>query len=223
MRRAFAEWLLPGADGIDDNRVVPLVTNPEFVDAFLCGLNTQFLAELRWRNIRVATGCTPFRRFWDRFDPATGVRSADIVGLAAWSLASTLGDPGHRPAGSASRDLVVAVRGPLFLRYPATAVFLQTATHNGVVSFDLDPPAGAPRILPGFQGRLADDIVFFGFPGTTPQQARTHWLVFEEPPAGFRFANDSGTGAMTGQDWAAAALARPVRVLIPGAQLLGGA
>jgi hypothetical protein len=220
VRRAFAEWLLPGTGEIDDNRVVPLVTNPEFIDAFLCGLNTQLLAELRWRNVRVATGCTPLRRFWGRFDTSAGTRADDIIGLASWTAASALGDPAHRPGSASGRDFVVAVRGHLFLRYPATAVFLQSATHAGRVDFERDPPPGAPRVLPGFQGRLGPDIVFFGFPGLDPQQARSHWLVFEEPPAGYRFANDSGTAATTGHHWAAAALARPVRVLIAGEQLL---
>jgi hypothetical protein len=220
VRRAFAEWLLPGAGEIGDNRVVPLVTNPEFIDAFLCGLNTQLLAELRWRNIRVATGCTPLRRFWDRFETVAGTRADDIVGLAAWTAVSSLGDPTHRPGGASGRDFVVAGRGQLFLRYPATTVFMQSATHDGTVAFDRDPPPGAPRIMPGFQGRLGADIVFFGFPGLDPEQARSHWLVFEEPPAGYRFANDRGTGATTGHDWAAAALAPPVRVLIAGEQLL---
>ena len=32
----------------------------------MLGLNTEALAELRWRNIGVATGTTPLRRFWDR-------------------------------------------------------------------------------------------------------------------------------------------------------------
>jgi hypothetical protein len=220
VERAFAEWLLPGVVDITDNAVVPLVTNPVFVDAFLAGLNTQLLAELRWRNIPVATGCTPLRRFWDRFDTAAGARVDDIVGVASWIAGSELGDSSHRPGGGSGRDLVVAVRGPLFLRYPATVVFLQTAVHDGRPDFDRDPPATAPRILPGFQGPLGVDIVFFGFPGFDPASARSHWLVFEEPPAGYRFANDSGTAATTGHEWASAALAQPVRVLIAGDQLL---
>ena len=50
-----------------------------------------------------------------------------------------------------------------------------------------------------------------------------HWLVFEEPPAGYRFRNDMPTGASTGHEWAAATLAQPVRVLISGDSLhVGG-
>jgi hypothetical protein len=36
--------------------VIALQSDPIFIDAYLAGLNTQLLAELRWRNIPSATG-----------------------------------------------------------------------------------------------------------------------------------------------------------------------
>lgn len=220
LEREFGQWLLPGAAEITDNRVVALKTNQVFIDALLCGLNTQLLAELRWRNIPVSTGCTPLRRFWDRFDTAAGARVDDIVGLATWTPDSTLGDPAHQSPGGSTGDLVIAIRGQLFVRYPATAVFLTSADQHGTIDFDRDPRPGAPRIFPGFQGHLGDDLVFFGFPGFPAGNVQSHWIVFEEPPAGYRFANDSLTQSATGHQWAAAALAHPVRVLISGATLV---
>jgi hypothetical protein len=47
-------------------------------------------------------------------------------------------------------------------------------------------------------------------------------MVFEETPAGYRFANDVDTNATTGHDWAADTLAQPVRVLIRGDSLIVG-
>ena len=129
VERAFGEWLLPTAGALPIDSVVALETNPVFIDAFLCGLNTQVLTELRWRNIPVATGCTPLRRFWDRVDTSTGDRVDEIVGLHAWAADSTLGDLSHRPRDVSGRDLVVAVRGTLFQRYPTTIVYLQSAKH----------------------------------------------------------------------------------------------
>ena len=70
--RRSREWLLPGVGQLPDNCVIALQSDPIFIDAYLAGLNTQLLGELRWRNIPVATGCTPIRRFWDRADTATG-------------------------------------------------------------------------------------------------------------------------------------------------------
>jgi hypothetical protein len=222
VRRAFRDWLLPGVGQLLGNSVVALETNPVFTDTFLTGLNTQLLAELRWRNLPVATGCTPIRRFWDRADTASGARVDDIVGIASWDPASRLGDASHLAPGASSRDLVITVRGELFLRYPTTLVYLQSALRGGRADFDTDPDPEAPGVLPGFQGRLADDVTIFGFPGFPASRVPSHWLVFEEPPAGYRFANDVSTSATTGHAWAAAALVRAVRVLIRGDSLIAG-
>ena len=221
---AFDEWLLPGVGQLPANCVISLATNPVFIDAFLAGLNSQLLAELRWRNIPIATGCTPIRRFWDRADTATGTRVDDIIGLKSWSDQSGLGDATHLAAGASGRELVIAVRGDLFLRYPSTLVYLKSAQHGspGTTTFDIDPDEAAVRILPGFQGRLGDDVAFFGFPALNAAAIVDHWVVFEEPPAGYRFANDVATSAVTGHAWAAATLAQPVRVLIRGDALIAG-
>lgn len=220
VERAFDEWLLPGVGQLPDNCVISLETNPVFVDAFLTGLNTQLLTELRWRNIPVATGCTPIRRFWDRTETTTGERADDITGVHSWPAQSPLGAASHRDA--TGRDLVIAVRGDLFLRYPTTLVYLlpATLTPDGP-DFTVDPPQ-APRRLAGFQGRLGADVAFFGFPGVDADTVASHWVVFEEPPAGYRFANDTGTTATTAHAWASATLADPVRVLVRGDALIAG-
>jgi hypothetical protein len=220
VERAFDEWLIPGVGDLPENAVISLETNPVFIDAFLTGANTQLLSELRWRNIPVATGCTPLRRFWDRADTATGERADEVVGLHLWAADSALGAASHRPGGEPGRDLVVIVRGALFLRYPSTIVFLQSALHGSEPDFDHDPADDAPRILPGFQGRIGKDVAFFGFSGVPTAAMARNWLVFEEPPAGYRFANDVVTAATNGHEWAADTLAQPVRVLIRGDSLV---
>ena len=218
---AFGDWLLPGVAQLPENFVIGLESNPIFIDSYLAGLNTQLLGELRWRNIPVATGCTPIRRFWDRNDTSTGERVDDIVGLASWPAASALGDPAHRAPGATGRELVIAVHGELLLRYPTTLVYLQSAVPAGATAadFDTDPDDAAPRSLPGFRGRIGEDVVFFGFPNVDPTALAVNWLVFEEPPAGYRFANDVQTAAATGHEWAVATLAQPVRVLVRGDSL----
>ena len=216
---AFPEWLLPGLSAVPQDSVIAMQTNPTFVQALLLGLNTQLLNELRWRNVPVATGCTPLRGFWQRALPTTGGRVDDILGVLNWPDSSELGDPAARPPGLTGLDLVVAVRGRLFLRYPATAVYLTSALVGGVPNFDTDPALDATRVLPTFQGRIGTDVSFFGFEEIEPDDIGNFWLVFEEPPAGYRFANDVST-ATAPADWAAAAFARPVRVLIRGDRLV---
>ena len=185
---AAGEWLLPGVGQLPGNCVIALQSDPIFIDAYLAGLNTQLLGELRWRNIPIATGCTPIRRFWDRTDTATGARSDDIAGVASWSKDSALGDPAHLAPGATGRELVIAVRGELLLRYPTTLIYLQPAVPPGATaaSFDKDPDDSLPRVLPGFRGRIGADVVFFGFPALDLTAVAGHWLVLEEPPAGYR-------------------------------------
>lgn len=212
---AFPEWLLPGVGAVPEDAVIAVETNPRFVDDLLTGINTQLLGELRWRNIPVATGCTPLRVFWDRADTGSGTRVDDIIGLHAWDDTSDVGASQHRPAGASGRDLVVLIRGHLFLRYPATVVYLTSAVHGADPDFDQDPLDLDDRVLPSFQGRIADDVTFFGFQGFDPGDVTSHWLVFEEPPAGYRFANDVSS-APQAHTWAEEAFAHPVRVLIRG-------
>jgi hypothetical protein len=218
VRDQFDEWLLPGAGKLPDNSVIALETNPRFVDALLVGLNTQVLGELRWRNIPVASGCTPLKEFWRRRHTASGEPIDDIVGVHAWPDGSALGTPAHRPAGAAGRDLVIVIRGQLFLRYPSTVVYLVTAEHGGGPDFGVDPDPTAAQVLPSFQGRIGADVTFFGFQGFAPDDVLTHWLVFEEPPAGYRFANDRST-SKNPVTWAKTSFAQAVRVLIRGDRL----
>ncbi|MFF0945487.1 hypothetical protein ACFYE2_14850 [Kocuria sp. CPCC 205300] len=218
VRNAFPEWLLPGVGTLPEDSVIAVETNARFIDSLLTGLNTQLLEELRWRNIPVATGCTPLRVFWDRADTASGARVDDITGITAWADGSDVGEPQHRPTGVSGRDLVILVRGHLFLRYPSTVVYLVTAGHGGSPDFTLDPDPAAPRMLPSFQGRIGADVTFFGFQGFPPSDITSHWLVFEEPPAGYRFDN-SLSSSQQAEAWATESFALPVRVLIRGDRL----
>jgi hypothetical protein len=219
------EWLLPGVGRLPEDSVIALETNPAFTDALLLGYNTQLLIELRWRNHRVATGCTPLRVFWGRADTATGEALDDIRGIANWSAGSGLGDPTHRPAGASAADLVLVFRGRLFLRYPKTLIYLVSAVHGTEPDFGRDPDPDAPRVLPTFQGRIGADVTFFGFAGFPATEVRRHWVVLEEPPAGSRFYNPGGRPSPTNADGARFAretFADPVRVLIRGDRLRPG-
>lgn len=218
VRNTFPEWLLPGVGALPEDSLIAVETNARFIDSLLTGLNTQLLGELRWRNIPVATGCTPLRVFWDRADTSSGDRVDDITGIASWGDASDVGDHQHRPVGVSGRDLVIVVRGQLFLRYPSTVVYLVTAQHGGTTDFTRDPEPAAARVLPGFQGRIGRDVTFFGFQGFEPDHITSHWLVFEEPPAGYRFDN-SLSASQEADSWAVESFALPVRVLIRGDRL----
>ena len=230
LRDREPEWLLPGASTLDDGEVVGLASNPVFVDAFMVGWNTQALGELRWRNIRVASGCTPLRHFWDSSVGAgeSHEPSADIVGIQAWTTGTPeaavdprslkLGDPSHAPVGVQRRQLVVAFRTDLFRRYPSTLVYLSGPAPPAVPT-DADL---AIRVLPSFVAQVSSNLVLFAFP-LDPGELHTKWVVVEQQPPGYRFErgrDKSKTGTSAAR--AGRMLVPPVRVVLAGTSLVGG-
>ena len=132
LKKYDMEWLLPGASSLSKDSITALQTNPTFVDGFMVGINTQFMSEMRWRDLAVARTCTPLRMFWGQVDYTTHKREPDIQPLAEW--AKTPSDPvgalSHQSiqpddlGNTTGSRLVVVFRSDLFRRYPSTLVYL---------------------------------------------------------------------------------------------------
>jgi hypothetical protein len=206
------DWMLPGAGDLMDGDVVALSTNPTFVEALLVGANHQAVAELRWRNLPLVTRWSPLRKFWQR-----KAKDVDILPIKTWPGASALGTPALVP-DNRSAEAVVVFRTSLFRRYPATVVYLYPAAPNWAEPNQADNLTGQ-RVLPTFTGTIGKDITFFGFP-VAPEALKTHWVVLEEPPAGYRFYQKimvgphAGVAADSASNFAYQRFALPVRVLI---------
>lgn len=239
------EWLLPGADSLDMDSVTALQTNPVFVDAFMVGINTQFMSEMRWRDLAVARTCSPLRMFWGQIDYTTHTRKADIEPLAEWAKEpdDPLGALSHqtiKPHDVNNRTgsrLVITFRSDLFRRYPATLVYLvRPAPGDDLDALlkappELDMPAGTPdpdawrtsrrHFGPVFAGTLTPELTFFTF-DVTPSELDDYWLVLDEPPAELRFRNDQAFQALdttSAATVAKTALDQPSRVAISGLAL----
>jgi hypothetical protein len=186
------DWLLPGVGKMPMHSVVALATNPPFVQALLLGANYQTTAEMRWRRHPLRAKASPLRKFWQRAG-----KEVDINPVKAWAAGEGFGGP-SLTAPDADEKAVVVFRTPLFKRYPHTAVFMYPAakTPLGDISWDartLDPLDPNQCKHPIFTGTIGDDVVFFGF--LLPASAfATYWVVLEEPPAGYRFYNDTPPG-----------------------------
>ena len=94
--------------------------------------------------------------------------------------------------------------------------------HPSLNDWDAPKPGddlNVEKILPTFTGTIGKDITFFGFP-VEPAKLKTHWVVLEEPPAGYRFyhvkkaAPDPAAPAASSSNFAYQRFALPVRVLI---------
>jgi hypothetical protein len=132
LNRYDKEWLLPGASQLAKDSITALQTNPTFIDAFMVGINSQFMSEMRWRDLAVDRAITPLRMFWGQVNYATGKRQADIEPLAEWSKDTDkpIGSLAHQtiqpadPENTSGSRLVIAFNSALFRRYPKTLVYL---------------------------------------------------------------------------------------------------
>jgi hypothetical protein len=229
------EWLLPGVGSLPKDSITALRTNPTFVDAFMLGINTQFMSEMRWRDLAVARTCTPLRMFWGQVDYATHRREPDITPIAEWAatLGDALGAPGHQTSVPPGARLVITFRTDLFRRYPSTLVYLvRPAVGDDVDALlaappELDKPDGEDpdawrarrrHFGPIFAGTLTPELTFFMF-DVVPSTLDEYWLVLDEPPAELRFRNDQPTPETDSAALASATLDQPTRVAISGEEL----
>ena len=239
LRKYDKEWLLPGVGALEKDSITALQTNPAFIDAYMVGINSQFMSEMRWRDLAVDRTCTPLRMFWGQLNYATQKRQADIQPLAEWAKApeKPIGDLTHQPiqpgdAGNTTGSrLVIAFRSDLFRRYPSTLVYLVKPKPGSDLDTMLkktpelehtaDGRADREFFGPIFVGTITPEITFFAF-DVTPSELEQYWLVLDEPPAELRFRNDQKdkpqkkTNSAT---FAESTLDQPTRVAISGKEL----
>lgn len=147
LHRHDPEWLLPGVAKIAPHEMMTtLETNPVFVEAFLIGLNHEFMRELVWRGYPTDGRGTSFRSFWTPTDELT----EPIHRLRSGGLGTHLSD-------TASGRLVVLVRGELVRRYPhLLGVAVRQVGDDDPIEYR-DRPA---RTL--FQVRVGPDLLLTG-------------------------------------------------------------
>jgi hypothetical protein len=239
LRKYDKEWLLPGVGKLSKDSITALQTNPAFIDAFMVGINSQFISEMRWRDLAVDRTCTPLRMFWGQINYATQKRQADIQPLIEWAKApeKPIGDLTHQSIQPSDNDnksgsrLVIAFRTDLFRRYPATLVYLVKPKPGSDLDTLLkktpelehtaDGRADREFFGPIFAGTITPEITFFAF-DVMPSDLEQYWLVLDEPPAELRFRNDEKdkpqdpTNSAT---FAKSTLDQPTRVAISGHEL----
>lgn len=221
------QLLMPGADGLPADSIVLLETNPRFVAAFLAGLNTQIVRELRFRGFPIDATGTAFQHFWDWRGSGAASPPVDIAPMAGWPATAGL-DQVVTGAG-AGAQIVLAVRGELLRRQPRTAVYAVRAATATTLADETVPGNVA---YPLFSGSIDPDIRFFGFPLTVaqatggPTSGAGYFLVFQEQPTETRFGPPAdGSAPQAGATTTAADVAQrtmhpPMRVAVHASRLL---
>ncbi|WP_316814300.1 hypothetical protein [Pedobacter heparinus] len=191
LRDISSELLIPNLNLIPPNTISLLVTNPEFIESYMVGLNHEFGKELLWREYPTDKRGSYFRQFWDVkgiITNETGLNEAelkekykDIKPIDKWFSHTPLGDHPNRklPDGD---QLVLVVRGELLKKYPNTIIYAQKAhiykDENGVadakkepiiIPISMEADMSAEIKFPLFKAEINPDIKFFGFDLTALQ------------------------------------------------------
>jgi hypothetical protein len=134
LRDLSQEFLLPGLDQIPQNTLGLLETNRRFVEAYLCGCNHEFAAELLWREYPTDQRGSYFRQFWDTGDylPPSDMdaeKLKDIKPLHTWDD-TRLGGHATKETQEAE-SLVLIIRGDLLKKYPKPTIYAVEAREQG--------------------------------------------------------------------------------------------
>jgi hypothetical protein len=144
LKEVSEDFLLPGVEEIPRETFGALSTNPQFIEAFMTGLNHEMADELLWRGFPTDRRGSYFRQFWD---PSARIPKPDdpddlkdITEMHTWDEKPTsklgsnvmtgAGGGGTQNPGQGSEpttNVVVVIRGELLRRYPQTTIYATKA------------------------------------------------------------------------------------------------
>lgn len=125
LREFSDKFILPSIDDISDNSIAMFENNTAFVEAYLCGMNTEMGRELLWREYPTDQRGSYFKKFWDSETDAECIRKDnffDVKSLHTWT-----GDLGKNHCEGKDGLLIFAIKGNLIKLYPNTEIYLHKA------------------------------------------------------------------------------------------------
>lgn len=153
------KFIIPGLDQIPMDHIAMFTSNPEFTEAFLCGMNTEMGSELQWREYPTDRRGSYFRKFWDSESSAEAIREDkffDVKPLHLWN-GTNLGENHLEDKGNL---LIFAIHSDLFKLYPNTHVFLNKAEQGRTVS---QVTFGKGRKDPVMETFIRENVLLVGF------------------------------------------------------------
>jgi hypothetical protein len=193
VRELMPELVFAGADKLPDDRVTALETNPQFIEAFMVGLNHEMARELLWRGFPTDLQGTCFKYFWGATADVNAGRTPDLPDLHAWDPLRRLGD--NLAKGNVAGQLALVIRGELLRRFPDAIIYAVKATAEG--------GPGSEEKYPLQRGALLDDAVFLLF-DLTEEEALAgdgYFFVFQQQPTAPRFGLDATSAVESPAAW----------------------
>ncbi len=188
LREMSVSYLMPGIGDVPANTVSLLQTNPEFIEAYMAGLNFEMAAELLWRGYPTEMRATFFKHFWE-----TGGQGPDVSDLAGWN------EPLGENIVGGPPPLVLLIRGDILRRYPGILIYARQA-EQVAGQYNLAGDA----VLPVFRADLTPDTVAIGFE-LSEQAVRGdaanpdgYFFILEERERNVRLGFDEPEGDLPG-------------------------
>lgn len=158
------KFIIPSAKEIPNNSVTMFENNAAFVEAYLCGMNTEMGRELLWREYPTDQRGSYFKKFWDSETDLESIRNDDFFDVK--SLHTWKGKLGGNHCAGKDHLLMFAIRSDLVKLYPNTEIYLHKAKasiKDGVVSFDFASKNENNVILKPVSEAYMNDIFIVGF------------------------------------------------------------
>jgi hypothetical protein len=188
------KFIIPGLDEIEPETVAMFVNNPQFTEAFLCGMNTEMGTELQWREYPTDRRGSYFRKFWDSdssIEAITGDKFFDVVPLHLWDNAL-----GKNHLGEKGDLLIFAIRSKLLRLYPSTRIYLNKAKMKTGSSTQVEFADG--RKDPVMETFIREDLLLIGFDislsealGNPKSDNHGYMLTFEQDVDDLEFQYDN--------------------------------
>lgn len=155
------KFILPCVDELPDNSISMFKSNEAFVEAFLCGMNTEMGRELLWREFPTDQRGSYFKKFWDTETSMQDIfkdNFFDIKSLHTWTDVL-----GNNHCEGKSQLLMFAIKGRLMKLYPSTQIYLHKAIKKGSKVQLSDSSTEEDVIRPVAQAFFREDIYVVGF------------------------------------------------------------
>jgi hypothetical protein len=216
LRDLSADYVLPGVELVPPDTLGLLLSNHEFIEAYMVGLNHEMARQLLWNDYPTDQRGSYFRQFWDvsAYVPQAGDPTdpaklrellKDIPPIHTWPKPLPLGQHPNR-TDIVQNNVVLLVRGEIFKRYPNAIVYAGKAKRDAQGQRILDE---TDERYPIFRGTLPTDITFLGFNlslddarGGTPQSPEGFFFVFQQQPSEPRFGLEPNEDASPIAHWA---------------------
>lgn len=193
LKQISNKFILPAVEAMPLNTMAMFVNTPEFIEAFLCGMNTEMGKELLWRSYPTDSRGSYFRKFWDtemKEELAYELKNNtfyDVKPLDQWHQKL-----GGNHEGAKSDLLIFAIKAEVLKKYPETMVFLSQASLDGnKILLNIENS----KILPELTAWLNSDTFLVGFPvklndvvGNPASKDPGFFLTFMNKPTETRFA-----------------------------------